>query len=102
MKRVYWRCNSGHYFSTGSCPWDGWNRPWTYELARAIGDMQSRNELPSIESLRSLGITQEVLNKVIIIEFGSEGKACFDGFAPQGYFLEGKYLPADKLGPDYP
>ena len=101
MKRVYWRCNSGHYFSTGSCPWDGWNRPWTYELMRVLEQIQSRNEIPSIEALRELGITQEVLNKVIVIEFGCRGQGSFDGFAPEGYFIEGRYSPTGNLGPDY-
>ena len=100
MKRAYWRCNSGHYFSTSTCPLDGWNRPWTHELAEVTRQILSKDGAPSIQALRDSGVKQETLDKVIVIEFGSQ-KSSFDGFAPEAYFVGGKCVRVAELGSGY-
>jgi hypothetical protein len=62
--------------------------------------MHERGESPSIQPLREKGLGQGVLDRVIIVEFGGE-RSAFDGFAPEGYIIEGHYVPLRKLGQDY-
>jgi hypothetical protein len=46
------------------------------------------------------GIGKEVLDRVIVIEFGGE-TAAFDAFHPEGYVIEGRYVPISKLGHEH-
>jgi hypothetical protein len=96
MRRTYWRCNSGHYFSSPNCPQDGWSRPYLERLFEAVKGMEERGENVSIELLRRKGFDNETLNRVIVIDFGSE-KAVFDGIVPDGYLIDGKFIPLGKL-----
>ena len=100
MRKALWRCNSGHYFSEPNCPLDGWSFQGAQEVVEIIRQMHERGETPSIQQLREKGLGQGVLDRVIIVEFGGE-RSAFDGFAPEGYIIEGHYVPLRKVGQDY-
>lgn len=100
MLRTYWRCNSGHYFSSQSCPQDGWTRPYLQRLLEVVKEMEEKGENVSIERLRQEGFDQEALDRVIVIEFGSAA-AVFEGYIPEGYLINGKFIPPEKLNREY-
>jgi len=100
MWKALWRCNSGHYYSVTHCPLDGWSFPGVDELFGVISSMHKMGQPPSIQRLKEKGLSQEVLDRVIIVEFGGE-RSAFDGFSPQGYIIDGHYVPIEKLGRDY-
>ena len=100
MRKALWRYNSGHYYSVPHCPLDGWSFPGAIELFELIASMHQMGQVPSIQRLREKGISQDVLDRVIIVEFGGE-RSVFDGFSPQGYIIEGHYVPIEKLGREY-
>ena len=100
MRKALWRCNSGHYYSVPYCPLDGWSFPGVVELFEVITSMHQMGQVPSIQQLREKGISQDVLDRVIIVEFGGE-RSVFGGFFPQGYIIEGQYVPIEKLGRGY-
>jgi hypothetical protein len=96
MRRTFWRCSSGHYFSSRNCPIDGWSRPYLERLSEAVKGMEGRGEDVSIERLRCKGFDKETLDRVIVIDFGSE-EAVFDGIIPEGYLIDGKFIILRKL-----
>ena len=100
MRRIYWRCNSGHYFSTLACPFDGWSVSGIRQLLETINQSTDRSESLSIQDLQKSGIEPDLLDRVIIIEFGAE-RSAFDGFSPAGYVINGKYVPLNKLSRNY-
>jgi hypothetical protein len=99
MKKIYWRCNSGHYFSSSHCPLDGWSRPYISNLIEAVSALDSEEREVSIEHLKTMGFSDDVLRRVIVIEFGSADSS-FEGFMPEGYFLNGHYVALNKVGSD--
>jgi len=100
MQRTYWRCNSGHYFSSPSCPMDGWSRPYVDRLSETVKEIESRGERVSVERLREAGVEQAALDRVIVVEFGSSA-AVFDGIVPEGYVIDGKFVSLEKLDRQY-
>jgi hypothetical protein len=100
MQKTYWRCNSGHYFSTPFCPQDGWSRPYVQRLFEVAKEMEKSGENISIERLRQKGFDKEALDRVIVVEFGSD-MAVFDGIIPDGYVIHGEFVPLVKLGRQY-
>jgi hypothetical protein len=100
MQRAYWRCNSGHYFSKPFCPQDGWSRPYFQRLFEVAKEMEKSGENISIELLRLKGFDKESLDRVIVVEFGSD-VAVFDGIIPAGYLIDGKFIPLVKLDRQY-
>jgi hypothetical protein len=42
----------------------------------------------------------KVLDRVIVAEFGGE-TAAFDAFHPEGYVIEGRYVPISRLGHEH-
>jgi hypothetical protein len=88
MVRVYMRCNSGHYFTgpVPSCPLDGWSCPETDAVFKAAQRMTAEGTTPTIERLRAEDISQETLDRTIIIQFGSDASA-FEALAPEGYII---------------
>jgi hypothetical protein len=59
--------------------------------------MKKNAEPVSISALQEKGFGREVLERVIVVEFGGEA-AAFDAFHPEGYVIEGQYVPLSKLG----
>ena len=78
--RAYSRCNSGHYFSGESCPYDGWSSPASRELTDAVARLAKAGKELSIEELRNLGISSETLWRTIIVSFGV-GASIFEAFS---------------------
>jgi hypothetical protein len=65
-------------------------------LFDVVEEMKEKAEPVSI-ALQRKGFAQEVLDRVIVVEFGGE-TAAFDAFRPEGYVIEGQYVPLAKLG----
>jgi hypothetical protein len=90
MRKAYWRCNSGHYYSSLHCPFDGWTFNGCKELIAAVENLSDRNQSLSIEALTLEGAPATTVARTIIIEFGSPS-AAFDAFSPDGYLINGEY-----------
>lgn len=97
MHKVFYRCNGGDYYSGRNCPFDGWSRPELQRLFDVVEEMREKEETVSISALQRKGFGQDVLQRVIVVEFGGE-LAAFDAFRPEGYVIEGQYVPQAKLG----
>jgi hypothetical protein len=95
--RAYCRCNSGHYFSGESCPYDGWSSPASRELVDAVARLAKMGKELSIEELKSLGVSSETLWRTIIVSFGA-GAAIFEALAPDTYVVNGETKPPRRLG----
>lgn len=91
MIRAYLRCNGGHYFAASHCPLDGWSSPASQELAAAVDELAQRGAAPSVEQLRTVGVSEETLARIIVIEFGSSWSA-FELIAPEGYVVDGEWI----------
>lgn len=100
MRKIYWRCNNGHYFSTPHCPFDGWSSSGLQQLFEIVSRSPDQGQSVTIEDLRARGLSQELLDKVIIIEFGGE-RSVFEGFEPTAYVIEGQHVPLRKLSREY-
>ena len=82
MKKVFFRCNDGHYFHGPKCPWDAWSVRGdlgirSEGLLQAILDL--RGEELSVAVLRRMGVTETALASIIIVEFAGSSSE-FDGF----------------------
>jgi hypothetical protein len=88
MVRVFMRCNSGHYFTgpVPSCPLDGWSDPETRLVFLAAERLIAAGVTPTIDRLRAEDISQDALDRTIIIQFGSDASA-FEALAPEGYIV---------------
>jgi hypothetical protein len=96
MKRAYSRCNSGHYFSGPRCPLDGWSSDASRELAAACERLASGGRPVSMAALRQEGVSECSLQRIIVIEFGSESSV-FDAISPEGYVLDGRWQPIEEV-----
>jgi len=101
-RRLYWRCNGGHYISsTRNCPWDGWTSPEVDELCSAAEVFAKQGRVPSIAELKDVKVSDRALRRAIVMEFGDD-RAVFDAVAPQEYVLHGRavkigHLPLELL-----
>jgi hypothetical protein len=95
--RAYFRCNSGHYFSGESCPYDGWSSPASRELLDAVARLAKMGKEPSIKELRKLGVSSETLWRTIIVSFGV-GASMFEALSPDTYVVDGETKPPRQLG----
>jgi hypothetical protein len=100
MKKAFWRCNSGHYFSSSTCPMDGWSGSYSHRLFELVSQMRQYGQEVSIEGLIRNGLEKEALDRLIIIEFAPES-ATFDGIIPEGYIINGTFVPLRKLDRKY-
>jgi hypothetical protein len=82
------------------CPQDGWSRPYFQRLFEVAKEMEKSGENISIELLRLKGFDKESLDRVIVVEFGSD-VAVFDGIIPAGYLIDGTFIPLVKLDRQY-
>jgi len=98
MIHLYSRCNSGHYFEGTHCQVDGWSSPAAAEIAEAQDVLRQRSTRPSIDALRALGVSEEAIKRCIIIEFGDKD-AQFELVAPQGYVVNGQWIPLKDFDP---
>ena len=95
--RAYCRCNSGHYFSGESCPYDGWSSRASRELTDAVARLLKAGKELSIEELRNLGVSSETLWRTIIVSFGV-GASIFEALSPDTYVVNGETKPPRQLG----
>ncbi len=96
-KRAYCRCNSGHYFSGESCPYDGWSSPASSELTDAVARLTAMDKEVSIEELKKLCVSSETLWRTIIVSFGT-ALSIFDALSPETYVVKGETKSPRKLG----
>ena len=98
MHKVFWSCNGGDYYSGRICPFDGWSRPELQRLFDVVAEMGKNTESISISALQGKGFGREVLDRVIVIEFGAESSN-FEALHPAGYTIDGHYVSLEKVGP---
>lgn len=91
MVHVYVRCNSGHYFEGTHCPLDGWSSPASVEVAAAVAALGGQGIRPSIDTLRTAGLSTEAIERCIVVEFGNDASV-FESIAPEGYIVGGKWV----------
>lgn len=100
MTDVYFRCNSGHYFSTEYCPFDGWTHPRFSQVIEISSKLKTEGKPISIEILKLRGISDSVLSRIILIEFGSN-KSRFEALSPDGYLVDGKWYNMKQIDSRY-
>ncbi len=94
---LFVRCNGGHYYrSATACPWDGWSLDGIAN-ARAVFEQLVAGDVARIEVLKQHGVPEDVLRRLLIVEFGSEQSA-FDALAPERYVRDGREVLAGELG----
>lgn len=96
MRRAYCRYNSGHYFVGEYCPIDGWSSPASKELVQVIKRVTASGQEPSLRALREAGLSEAAIQRIIVIEFGTDACA-FDAIAPEGYVVCGVWKPLTAL-----
>ena len=99
MIKAYIRCNGGDYFQGASCPFDGWSSLEVVEFQAALDAMSSKNQTPSIEAFRLMGVSAAALKRIIVVEFGNEA-ASFEALSPKIYFKDGAERKLGNFGPD--
>ncbi len=97
MKRVYCRCNGGDYYTGSHCPFDGWSSQATIDIAAAVERLLSTGREPSVDELRAVGLSDEALQRVLVVEFPSPLTA-FDALMPDRFIIGGE----EKLLKDLP
>jgi len=88
MAIAYGRCNSGHYFIGDRCPFDGWTSPQIVQLSRAAELLRQQDRPVTLENLRSVGVTNDALERCMVVEFGNPESA-FDA-AAIGEYIKGE------------
>jgi len=93
--KLFLRCNSGHFFTSDVCPWDGWSHP-SFKLAiETFNRLELEGKPVSIESLRNAGLDEEALQRVVILEFG-DPQVALDGIYPKQVMVNGRLVnPSD-------
>ena len=97
MKKIYWRCNGGHYFSSLHCPFDGWTSDDLQQLNNAAELLKIKGASPSIEGLRGEGASESALGRAIVVEFGS-GLSAFDAISPDLYVIHNESVRLHEAG----
>lgn len=97
MKRLFFRCNGGHYFLAGAgCPFDGWTIDGVARAAAHFAVLLQRGDEITRESMREAILGDEVMQRMLIIDFGDE-RSIFEGLVPDAYLHRGKLLRADEV-----
>lgn len=97
MKRLYVRCNGGHYFLAGSsCPFDGWTMDGVARVAAHVLVLQARGHELSLDTIKEALPSDELLARLLVVEFGSDA-AVFEALAPERYIHQGREVLADEL-----
>jgi hypothetical protein len=98
MKKIYIRCNGGHYFTCDNdnlaCPYDGWDGrdpSIVKELNQIINKLSVKDEEISIDLLKQMGASEDTIKRTIIIEFGNP-KSAFEAIVPSNYVINGKLI----------
>src|SRR5262249_27104829 len=94
--RVYSRCNDGHYFEGANCPLDGWSSTASREVAAGTRRLAETGTIPSVATLRQVGVGEAALRRAIVGEFGDDASA-FEALFPAGYQVNGVWIPSRKF-----
>ena len=100
LTRAYCRCNSGHYFSGDSCPYDGWSSAESRELTQAVACLEKMGKELTIEELKKRGVKKGTLWRTIIVSFGV-GASVFEALAPDTYVVNDETKSPRELGPGF-
>jgi hypothetical protein len=100
VRRVYLRCNSGHYYSSVACPIDGWIFDGAAELLTAAMKLEKNNEPLSIEKLLDEGVPRKAIDRAIVVDFGSEA-AMFEALVPESYIVKRGFIKLSELGSEF-
>lgn len=79
---------------------DGWSAPGSKQLLDILSELNVQVDDFSMQTLRERGLSTETLGRVIVIEFAPDVPA-FDGIVPEGYIVDGKFVPLTKLAIEY-
>jgi len=74
-ERVYWRCNSGHYFGSLYCPFDGWSSDELKQLSDAAEKIRTEGGASSIDALRRERVSEGALGRAIVVSLGANGRS---------------------------
>jgi hypothetical protein len=96
ITRAFCRCNSGHYFTGEYCPFDGWSSSASRELAPAVKRLEAAGRKVTLAELAKAGLSAETLNRVVVMEFGSDA-AAFEAMAPELVVVNGEAKPLREL-----
>jgi|HubBroStandDraft_5_1064220.scaffolds.fasta_scaffold1015145_1 hypothetical protein len=88
--QTFVRCNSGHYFRGSVCPFDGWSMDDLDCLLFATIRLTESGLRPTIEELAHEGVPSSVLDRTLVIQFGSQD-AVFEALDPAGYVIDGEW-----------
>ena len=96
MKKLYFRCNGGDYFTESPCPFDGCIFPHEAEVNSLVAKLAlSKTEL-SLTALREAGLGEHIIEGLVVIEFNSRVE--FEAVSADGCYVKsnGKLLSRPK------
>jgi hypothetical protein len=70
------------------------------ELSQAVGRLRKAKIDPSIRALKTDGVSDQALERAIVVEFGSE-RSAFDAISPDYYIISGKSVKLHQAGHDF-
>jgi hypothetical protein len=98
MKRLYFRCNGGHYFqSSVGCPFDGWSMEDLSSLVQKFEEWNHQEVMVTMKMLKEYCTNSELVSRILLIEFGEEA-AVFQALSPEYYFYQDKVVKAENVG----
>ena len=97
MRRLYFRCNSGHYFHGTNCPWDGWTMDGVQAAFELFARLEPHEAAVGLEALGPLDPSPELSRRMMIIEFGDEA-AAVDAICPDRYMHNGEVVLWHEIG----
>lgn len=100
MKVVFTRCTSPHYFRGTQCPFDGWFHEARQTLAAALDACATSGTEPTIAVLGSLGVDNDLLGRVIVVEFG-DAATVFEAIAAEAFWIKGNLVGAYDRDPEF-
>jgi hypothetical protein len=64
VRRLFFRCQNGHFITDGCCPIDA----WTHEQVNRVASMFCEDPSLSVEDIARSGIDMELARRILIIE----------------------------------
>jgi hypothetical protein len=101
MRRLFVRCNGGHYFHGPGCPFDGWGGPEGVAALFAIESAchDEGREL-TLDDVRAVATEKGLLQRVLIIEH-ADTSAEFEALAPEYFIACGEMWTLATCGLDF-
>jgi hypothetical protein len=79
---------------------DGWSVPGSEKLFDSLAELDHQAQEVSIETPVEKDLPPEILSRLIVIEF-APGAVMFDAIIPEGYSINGRFVPLTNLGEEY-